>query len=116
MCLPPGLWFVWMGRHPPRSTSTWSHRFRSPRAGWRWNREGAAPAEPSAGKAPPMPSRRDGRLGVSLALPETQPWNDPVQRAEKVARIVSVFTGRISPFSVMIPAINEAGVTSKAGL
>ena len=32
------------------------------------------------------------------------------------SRIVSWFTGRITPFSVMMPAISSAGVTSKAGL
>ena len=32
-------------------------------------REGRTPAEPSSGKARPLPKRRDGRLGGGLALP-----------------------------------------------
>ena len=38
------------------------------------------------------------------------------QDEARTRRIDSVFTGLITPFSVMIPAISAAGVTSKAGL
>ena len=57
--------------------------------------------------------REKKTLCASMACLVVEEWT---AHPAITSRIVSVFTGRITPFSVMMPAISSAGVTSKAGL